>query len=109
MEIFGRTHPFTSGIELALDETAGEGWMKRTVTKYRVRLKAKPRGRLEALVRRRSPAHWKVMRARIVLLSDKGNGINEIATSWSVDHQVVRRWLRQGSCGMTIATFETQH
>ena len=95
MEIIGRTHPFTSGIELALDETAGEGWMQRRVTKYRVRLKAKPRCRLEALVRRRSPAHWKVTRARIVLLSHKGNGIREIACALSVDHQVVRRWLKR--------------
>lgn len=69
--------------------------MQRRVTKYRVRLKAKPRRRLEALVRRRSPAHWKVTRARIVLLSHKGNGIDEIAHALSVDHQVVRRWLKR--------------
>jgi transposase len=95
MEIFGRTHPFTSGIELALDETAGEGWMQRRVTKYRVRLKPKGRRRLEAVVRRRSPAHWMVIRARIVLLSHKGHGIQEIAAALSVDHQVVRRWLKR--------------
>lgn len=58
-------------------------------------LKAKARRRLEALVRRRSPAHWKVTRARIVLLSHKGNGIDEIARALSVDHQVVRRWLKR--------------
>ena len=48
MEILGGTHPFTSGIELGLDETAGEGWMQKRVTKYRVVLKAKARRRLEA-------------------------------------------------------------
>jgi hypothetical protein len=42
--------------------------MQRRVTKYGVRLKPKARRRLEALVRRRSPAHWKVIRARIILL-----------------------------------------
>jgi transposase len=95
MDIFGRTRAFNRGIELALDETAGEARMQRRVTRYRVRLKAKPRRRLEALVRRRSPAHWKVTRARIVLLSHKGNGIDEIACALSVDHQVVRRWLKR--------------
>lgn len=95
MEIFGYTHPFTSGIELALDETTGDGWMQKRVTKYRVRLKPKARRRLEALVRRRSPSHWKVIRARIVLLSHQGNGIQEIALALSLDHQVVRRWLKR--------------
>jgi transposase len=95
MEILGHTHPFTSGIELALDETAGEGWMRRRVTKYRVHLKPKGRRRLEALVRRRSPSHWKVIRARIVLLSDRGLGMQEITAALSLDHQVVRRWLKR--------------
>jgi transposase len=95
MEIPGRTRAFTGGIELALDETAGEARMERRVTRYRVRLQAKPRRRLEALVRRRSPAHWKVVRARIVLLSHNGNGIAEIASALSLDHQVVRRWLKR--------------
>lgn len=95
MEIFEYTHPFTSGIELALDETAGEGWMHRRITKYRVRLKPKARRRLEALVRRRSPAHWMVCRAQIVLLSHKGYGIQEIGVALSLDHQVVRRWLKR--------------
>lgn len=95
MEIGGRTRPFTGGIELALDETAGEGWVKSRVTKYRVRLNRKPRRRLEAVVRRRSPEHWKVQRARIILLSDAGRGIAQIAAALSVDHQVVRRWLKR--------------
>jgi transposase len=30
-----------------------------------------------------------------VLLSHKGNGIDEIACALSVDHQVVRRWLKR--------------
>jgi transposase len=36
-----------------------------------------------------------VIRARIVLLSHKGHGIQEIAAALSVDHQVVRRWLKR--------------
>ncbi len=95
MEITGRTRPFTRGIELALDETAGEGRMRQRVTKYRIRLNRKPRRRLEALVRRRSPQHWMVARARIVLLSDEGNGIQQIASALSEDPQVVRRWLKR--------------
>jgi transposase len=35
------------------------------------------------------------LRARIVLLSDEGNGVAEIALALSVDHQVVRRWLKR--------------
>lgn len=69
--------------------------MVRRVTKYRVRLNRKPRKRLETLVRRRTPQHWMVSRARIVLLSDDGLGIQEIAVALSVDHQVVRRWLKR--------------
>lgn len=71
--------------------------MQRRVTKYQIRLNRKPRRRLEALVRRRSPAHWKVARARIVLLSDKGKGIHEIASELSEDPQLIRRWLKRYS------------
>ena len=100
MEIDGRTRPFTRGIELALDETAGEGRMQGRVSKYRVRLNRKPRRRLEALVRRRTPEHRMVQRARIVLLADDGRSIQEICVSLSVDRQVVRRWLkRYGAAG----------
>lgn len=95
MEINGRIRPFTCGIELALDETTGEGRMHPRVTKYQIQLNGKPRRRLEALVRRRSPAHWKVARARIVLLSDKGKGIQDIASELSEDPQLVRRWLKR--------------
>jgi len=69
--------------------------MRGRVTKYRVRLNRKPRKRLEALVRRRTPQHWMVQRARVVLLSDDGLEICEISLRLSVDHQVVRRWIRR--------------
>src|SRR5258707_13733505 len=95
MEILGRTRPFTGGIELVLDETAGDGRMRRRVTKYRVRLNRKPRRRLEILVRRRTPQHWMVQRARVVMLSDDGLSIHEISLQLSMDHQVVRRWLKR--------------
>jgi len=55
--------------------------MQIRVTKYRVRLNRKPRTRLEALVRRRTPQHWMVQRARVVLFSDDGLGIYEITLS----------------------------
>lgn len=100
MEISGRTRPFTRGIELVLDETAGEGRMQGRISKFRVRLNRKPRKRLEALVRRRTPEHRMVQRARIVLLADDGRSVQEICTSLSVDRQVVRRWLkRYGKAG----------
>jgi transposase len=95
MEIGGRTRPFPSGIELALDETAGEGRMAGRETQHRVRLNRKPRKRLEALVRRRSPEHWMVQRARIVLLSADGLEVHEIGARLSVDRQVVRRWVKR--------------
>jgi len=99
MEITGRTRPFTGGIELALDETAGEGRMQRRVTKYRVRLNPKPRKRLEAVIRRRTPQHWMVGRAQVVLLSHGGLGIKEISLRLSLDHQVIRRWLKRYLAG----------
>jgi transposase len=95
MEICGRTRPFTRGIELALDETTGEGRMAGRVTEHRVRLNRKPRTRLEILVRRRSPQHWMVQRARIVLLSADGLEVHEIGSQLSVDRHVVRRWVKR--------------
>lgn len=95
MEICGRTRPFTRGIELALDETAGEGRMAGRVTKHRVTLNRKPRKRLEILVRRRSREHFMVERARIVLLSADGLEVHEISARLSVDRQVVRRWVKR--------------
>jgi transposase len=85
---------------LVLDETAGEGRMQGRISKFRVRLNRKPRKRLEALVRRRTPEHRMVQRAKIVLLADDGRSVQEICTSLSVDRQVVRRWLkRYGTAG----------
>jgi transposase len=69
--------------------------MRGRLTKYRARLNRKPRKRLEALVRRRTPQHWMVQRARVVLLSDDGFEIHEISVRLSIDHQVVRRWIRR--------------
>jgi len=69
--------------------------MQRRVTKYRVRLNRKPRKRLETLIRRRTPQHWMVRRAQVVLLSHRGFGIQEISLRLSLDHQVVRRWLKR--------------
>jgi transposase len=69
--------------------------MRGRVSAYGVRLKAKQRKRLEAVVRRRSPQHWMVVRAKIVLLSHHGLRICEISMSLSEDHQVVRRWLKR--------------
>jgi transposase len=69
--------------------------MRGTVSPYRVRLNRKPRKRLEQLVRRRTPQHWRVIRAKIILLADDGLRICEICASLSLDHQVVRRWLKR--------------
>jgi hypothetical protein len=70
--------------------------MPRRVTKDRGRLKLKARRRLEALVRRRTPAqYWMACRAHIVLLSHRGHGIQQIGAALSLDHQVVRRWLKR--------------
>jgi transposase len=69
--------------------------MRSRVSAYGVRLKAKQRKRLEAVVRRRSPQHWLVVRAKIVLLSHRGLRIHEICAALSEDHQVVRRWLKR--------------
>jgi len=69
--------------------------MRGRVSRYRVKLNAKPRKRLEALVRRRSPQHWLVLRARIVLMSHQGWHIWQICEALSVDHQLVRRWLKR--------------
>jgi len=69
--------------------------MRGRLPKYRVRLKAKHLKRLKALVRRRSPEHWMVQRAQIVLLSHRGFRIRQICDALTVDHQVVRRWLKR--------------
>ena len=69
--------------------------MRGRVSRYRVRLNRKPRQRLEALVRRRTPQHYMVMRAKIVLASADGLSIGRICGVLSLDHQVVRRWIKR--------------
>jgi transposase len=69
--------------------------MRGTVSPYQVKLNAKVRKRLKAVVRRRSPEHWMVLRAKIVLLSDQGLGNFQVSGALTIDHQVVRRWLKR--------------
>ena len=69
--------------------------MKGRLTQYRARLKPKQRKRLASVVRRRSPQHWLVQRARIVLMSAQGMKVVEICAALSIDHQVVRRWVKR--------------
>lgn len=69
--------------------------MRGRLPKYRVRLKRKHLKRLQAVVRRRSPEHWLVQRAKIVLLSHQGLRIRQICEALSVDDQVVRRWIKR--------------
>jgi transposase len=69
--------------------------MRGTVSKYQVRLNPKRRKRLEAIVRRRSPSHWLVLRARVILMSAKRTPILTICGSLSLDRQVVRRWRKR--------------
>jgi transposase len=58
-------------------------------------LKRKQRQQLEAVVRRRRPSHWLVIRARLILLSAEGRGVAEVAAALSLDRQVVRRWRKR--------------
>jgi len=69
--------------------------MHGTVSKYQVRLNPKRRKRLEAIVRRRSPSHWLVVRARVILLSATRMPILAICGALSLDRQVVRRWRKR--------------
>jgi transposase len=69
--------------------------MQGTISPYRVKLSKKHRRRLEAVVRRRNPGHWLVLRAKIVLLSDSGLRTFQICAALTLDHQVVRRWLKR--------------
>jgi hypothetical protein len=55
--------------------------MPGKLSRYGVRLNAKQRRRLEAVIRRRSPQHWMVERAKIVLLSHRGLRIIEICAA----------------------------
>lgn len=69
--------------------------MRGTISKYQVRLKPKTRRRLEAVVRRRRPSHWMVVRAQVILLSSRGFGVQVVAAALSLDRQVVRRWRKR--------------
>jgi len=69
--------------------------MRRKLPWYRSRLNGKQRKRLEAVVRRRSPRHWLVQRAKIVLMAHHGLSIAEIGAALTLDVQVVRRWLKR--------------
>jgi transposase len=73
--------------------------MRGKLSRYGVRLNAKQRKRLESVVRRRSPQHWLVERAKIVLMSHRRLRIAEICAALSLDHQVVRRWLKRFLAG----------
>jgi len=69
--------------------------MRGKISRYKVQLNRKRRKRLEALVRRRTPQHSMVMRAKIVLASGSGASIREICEMYGLDHQVVRRWIKR--------------
>jgi transposase len=73
--------------------------MRGRISRYRVRLNTKQRRRLEAVVRRRTPQHWLVERAKIVLLAGRGLRIFEICAALTVDHQAVRRWVKRFLAG----------
>jgi transposase len=73
--------------------------MRGTVSKYPVRLNVQRRRRLEAIVRRRSPSHWLVCRAKVILLSATRMPIVAICAALSLDRQVVRRWRKRFIAG----------
>jgi transposase len=69
--------------------------MQGTVSKYRVALKRKQRRWLQAVVRRRTPSHWLVVRAKVILLAASRWSIQDIGAALSLDRQVVRRWCKR--------------
>lgn len=69
--------------------------MRGTVSKYRITLKRKQRKWLDRVVRRRTPSHWLVLRAKIIQLAAAHRSIVEISAALSVDRQVVRRWCKR--------------
>lgn len=73
--------------------------MRGTVSKYAITLKKKQRKRLEKIVRRRSPSHWLVLRAKVVLLSVTLKRIDAVCEALSLDRQVVRRWRKRFLAG----------
>lgn len=66
-----------------------------TVSKYAITLKKKQRKRLEKIVRRRTPSHWLVLRAKVILLSASLKRVDAVCDALSVDRQVVRRWRKR--------------
>lgn len=69
--------------------------MQGTVSKYRVVLKRKQRKWLSRVIRRRTPSHWLVLRAKVVLLAAERKSVQAICLMLSVDRQVVRRWCKR--------------
>lgn len=69
--------------------------MRGTVSKYRVALKRKQRKWLLGVVGRRTPSHWLVIRAKVILLAAEQRSIRSICGSLSLDRQVVRRWCKR--------------
>jgi transposase len=69
--------------------------MRGSVSKYQIVLKQKQKKRLLRVVRRRTPSHWMVARAKVVLLSGERKSIKEVCAALSLDHQVVRRWRKR--------------
>jgi transposase len=73
--------------------------MQGTVSKYRVALKRKQRRWLDRVIRRRTPSHWLVLRAKVILLAAEHKSIQTICLMLSIDRQVVRRWCKRFSEG----------
>lgn len=69
--------------------------MRGTVSKYRVALKRKQRKWLLGVIRRRTPSHWLVVRAKVILFAAEHRSIQGICASLSMDRQVVRRWCKR--------------
>lgn len=69
--------------------------MRGSLSKYLIHLNKKKRRQLESVIRRRSPSHWKVQRARIILLSNGAKSIEHVCTALTIDRQVVRRWRKR--------------
>lgn len=69
--------------------------MQGTVSKYRVALKRKQRKWLQRVIKRRTPSHWLVLRAKVILAAGECMSIQAICWALSLDRQVVRRWCKR--------------
>jgi transposase len=69
--------------------------MQGTVTKYRVALKRKQRKWLQGVVKRRTPSHWLVIRAKVILMTAERQSVQMVCWALSLDRQVVRRWCKR--------------